>query len=272
MRKKKIFFCMLCLLLCFSSVQISHAEEVKETQETQEVQEKKETKETKETKKEKKKVRVELTAKTSQTLTSVTLCWKKVKNVNGYEIWRKQGKSGKLKLVKKIKKNTTVKWKDKKLNREKEYYYKIRTYKTKDKKNEYGTFSKVYLKKAKKLSSIKKYTYVPYVSGGRSPKGWDCSGFTQWALKEYFGVDIPKTAATQAVAGKKIGKSNKSKWKPGDVLVYSNGSRVCHVALYLGDGKLIHALCEKYGTIIQDVDYYERWDSGTYLVDVRRHY
>lgn len=265
MRKKRLLFFIVCILLCFSSVQVTDAKDKEKTQETQEKQEKKK-------KKDKKTGSVELTEKTSQTPNSVTLCWKKVKKVNGYEIWRKQGKNGKLKLVKKIKKNTITKWTDKKLNREKEYYYKIRTYKTKNDQNEYGAFSKVYLKKSKKLSTIKKYTYVPYVSGGRTPKGWDCSGFTQWALKEYFGVDIPKTAATQAAVGKKISKSNKSKWKPGDVLVYSNGSRICHVALYLGDGKLMHALCEKYGTIIQDVDYYERWDSGTYLVDVRRHH
>ena len=42
-----------------------------------------------------------------------------------------------------------------------------------------------------------KYTYVPYRSGGGSPSGWDCSGFTKWAL-EYLGVSIPRTSVIQA--------------------------------------------------------------------------
>ena len=63
-----------------------------------------------------------------------------------------------------------------------------------------------------------------------------------------------------------------SQWKPGDILVYSsrNGS-LGHVALYLGDGKLMHALNTKYGTLIQGVTEYEIWDSGTTLFAVRRY-
>ena len=41
--------------------------------------------------------------------------------------------------------------------------------------------------------------------------------------------------------------------------------------LYLGDGKLMHALNSKYGTLIQGVDYYETWDKGNSLVGVRRY-
>ena len=121
-----------------------------------------------------------------------------------------------------------------------------------------------------KIKDIMKYKNVPYKSGGSMPKGWDCSGFTQWALK-YMGISIPRTAAQQGAAGIYISKNNRSAWKPGDILCYKNGGRVSHVALYLGNRKIMHALNEKWDTLIQDVDYYERWDSKTTLSHVRRY-
>ena len=121
-----------------------------------------------------------------------------------------------------------------------------------------------------KIKDIMKYKNVPYKSGGSTPKGWDCSGFTQWALK-YMGISIPRTAAQQGAAGLYISKNNRSAWKPGDILCYKNGGRVSHVALYLGNRKIMHALNEKWDTLIQDVDYYERWDSKTTLSHVRRY-
>ena len=121
-----------------------------------------------------------------------------------------------------------------------------------------------------KINDIMKYEGAPYRYGGTTPKGWDCSGFTQWALK-YMGASIPRTAAQQGAAGLYIPKNNRSAWKPGDILCYKNGGRVSHVALYLGNGKIMHALSEKWDTLIQDVDYYERWDSKTKLSHVRRY-
>ncbi len=117
---------------------------------------------------------------------------------------------------------------------------------------------------------IVKYKGTRYVSGGNTPKGWDCSGFTQWSLK-YLGVSIPRTAAQQGASGVYISKSNRAAWKPGDILCYRSDGRVSHVALYLGNGKIMHSLSKKWGTIIQDVDYYEWWDSKTKLSHVRRY-
>ncbi len=54
-----------------------------------------------------------------------------------------------------------------------------------------------------------------------------------------------------------------SQWKPGDLVCYTEGSGVSHMALYIGNNQIIHALSPKYGTIIHDVDYYEKWDRGT---------
>ena len=122
-----------------------------------------------------------------------------------------------------------------------------------------------------KIEEIKKYIYVPYRYGGATPSGWDCSGFTQWALHYLGGVTIPRTSYQQAAGGVNIDKNNRNVWRPGDILVYQSGSGFSHVALYLGDGMLMHALNAKYGTIIQGVDYYEQWDRGTRLALVRRY-
>lgn len=47
------------------------------------------------------------------------------------------------------------------------------------------------------IEQIKKYAGTPYTWGGSSPSGWDCSGFTQWALN-YLGASIPRSAAMQS--------------------------------------------------------------------------
>ena len=120
------------------------------------------------------------------------------------------------------------------------------------------------------INFIKKYVYVKYRSGGTSPSGWDCSGFTQWAMKQ-MGIKISRLAADQAKGGIAINVKDRSKWKPGDILVYSSGGRVNHVALYLGNNQLMHALNAKYGTVIHDVDYYEKWDKKNTLTGVRRY-
>ena len=121
-----------------------------------------------------------------------------------------------------------------------------------------------------RIEELKSYTYVPYVSGGTTPNGWDCSGFTQWALR-YLGVSIPRLSYQQAAGGTWVNPQDMSSWKQGDILVYSTNGSVSHVALYLGDGMLMHSLNERYGTLIQSVEYYERWDGGTYLSGVRRY-
>ena len=123
----------------------------------------------------------------------------------------------------------------------------------------------------KKIEEIKKYVTTPYLYGGTTTKGLDCSGFTQWALK-YLGITIPRSSYDQATGGIAISKKDKSLWKSVDILLYADKSvSISHVALYLGDGMLMHALNSKYGTLIQGVDYYETWDKGNSLVGVRRY-
>ena len=80
-----------------------------------------------------------------------------------------------------------------------------------------------------------------------------------------------RTTTLQAAGGTNIDKNHMELWKPGDVLVYQSGSSFTHVALYLGDGMLMHAINPKYGTMIQGVTYYEQWDGGNHLALVRRY-
>ena len=122
-----------------------------------------------------------------------------------------------------------------------------------------------------KIEYIKQFKGVPYVLGGNTTSGWDCSGFTWWALK-YLGVsNPPRTALQQSIGGINVNKNNMSEWKPGDILVYTAGGVVNHVALYLGNGQLMHALNPTTGTTIQGVEYYEQWDSRNQLALVRRY-
>ena len=84
----------------------------------------------------------------------------------------------------------------------------------------------------------KQFLGNPYRWGGTSlTHGTDCSGFVQSLYRKY-GYYLPRTAASQAGATRKVSSSSA---KPGDLFFYSNGSRVNHVAMYIGGGMVIHA-------------------------------
>ena len=85
-----------------------------------------------------------------------------------------------------------------------------------------------------------------------------------------YGIEIARTAAGQASGGTSISVSDRSQWKPGDILCYKNGGSYNHVAIYLGNGMMIHALNEKYDTFVQSVDTYEGWDDNN-LASVKRY-
>lgn len=89
------------------------------------------------------------------------------------------------------------------------------------------------------VEEAKKYLGVPYVWGGVSPKGMDCSGLVL-LVSHAFGINPPRVSADQANFGKKV---NLSDIEPGDMLFFDTkltGS-VTHVAIYIGDGKILHA-------------------------------
>lgn len=87
----------------------------------------------------------------------------------------------------------------------------------------------------------------PYVYGGNSlTNGTDCSGFTMLVYQKY-GVYLPRSAPEQAYAGRSVGLNN---IMPGDIVVSGYDGKVCHASLYIGDGKLVHALNSNVGIVV----------------------
>jgi cell wall-associated NlpC family hydrolase len=89
----------------------------------------------------------------------------------------------------------------------------------------------------------KTYMGTPYKFGASTSttKVFDCSSFMKHIFKKY-GVTLPRTAAAQSKVGKAVSKSN---LKAGDLVFFSSGSRangknVTHVAVYMGNGKILH--------------------------------
>lgn len=100
-----------------------------------------------------------------------------------------------------------------------------------------------------------------YVYGGTSlTNGADCSGFVMSVFRE-FGYDLPRVAAAQYEASQ---KKDISQMETGDLVFYGAGG-INHVALYIGDGKVVHALNSNKGIVITDYNYDTPVGVGTYV-------
>jgi len=92
------------------------------------------------------------------------------------------------------------------------------------------------------IASAQSLMGLKYVWGGTSTtKGMDCSGFSQWVMKQN-GVSLPRTALEQSKVGTKVSWSN---LQAGDLVFFDtidgNGKNVDHVGIYIGNGQMIHA-------------------------------
>jgi cell wall-associated NlpC family hydrolase len=104
----------------------------------------------------------------------------------------------------------------------------------------------------------KKYVGVKYKYAGKSPKGFDCSGFTGYVF-EKFDITLSASSQAQATSGKKIPLS---KAKAGDLLFFGKHGKINHVALIVSnspDGiEVIHSTSSK-GVMIQNVSQSSYW-------------
>ena len=121
-----------------------------------------------------------------------------------------------------------------------------------------------------KESSISSVAYSlvgsPYVSGGTTPAGFDCSGFVQYVYARC-GLSISRSASTQLYDGYEVSYSN---IRVGDIIVWGYGrNSVTHTAIYVGNGLMIHAATPSEGVVINKVAGWGNY-SGVHIVSVRR--
>lgn len=92
-----------------------------------------------------------------------------------------------------------------------------------------------------------------YVYGGNDPHtGADCSGFTRYVMQHGAGVGLNRSSGAQANQGVSV---SADQMRPGDLIFYGNGSRINHVAMYIGNGQIVHASTYKTGIKISNWNY-----------------
>jgi cell wall-associated NlpC family hydrolase len=106
------------------------------------------------------------------------------------------------------------------------------------------------------VSIAMRYVGTPYVVGGASPSGFDCSGLTSYVYGQ-LGVDLPRTSSDQRYAGTEIPFSE---LQPGD-LIWSPG----HIGIYAGDGMVVEAS----RPINWETGYHKMWQSESEAVALR---
>lgn len=102
----------------------------------------------------------------------------------------------------------------------------------------------------------------PYVWGGTSlTSGADCSGFAQSVFRDN-GISIPRTSRTQATGGRSVSISN---LQPGDLIFYDRNGTINHVALYIGNGQVVHASSPETGIRISNYNYRQPVKAVSYI-------
>lgn len=106
-----------------------------------------------------------------------------------------------------------------------------------------------------------RYAGVPYVWGGTTPRGFDCSGFTRFVLSR-LGVKVPRTSQAQHDRARRVAKRNV---RVGDLVFFHSGStrRVYHVGIYAGRKRIWHS--PRPGRVVSlDPIWTSRWVAGRY--------
>lgn len=95
---------------------------------------------------------------------------------------------------------------------------------------------------------------TPYVWGGSTPRGFDCSGFVQYIYREH-GIELPRTSRQMANAGVHV-PARVASLAPGDLMLFDGTtSTISHVAIYAGNGRILHSSSSGHGvgyTVLDD--------------------
>jgi cell wall-associated NlpC family hydrolase len=118
------------------------------------------------------------------------------------------------------------------------------------------------------LRTADAYVGVPYVWGGNTPKGFDCSGFTKYVFAKS-GITLPRTSREQVRAGSAVAADFRA-LRPGDLMMFAEpGEAISHVAIYVGNGRIIHASVSGGGVGYTDLNSGGDWFVA-YFVAARR--
>ena len=107
--------------------------------------------------------------------------------------------------------------------------------------------------RVKLVQEALKYVGNRYVWGGTSlTNGADCSGYVLALYKKIAGISLPHYSGSQSKYGKAV---NAKDAKPGDLFFYGSGKSISHVAIYIGNGQIVHASTAKTGIKVSDANY-----------------
>jgi len=122
---------------------------------------------------------------------------------------------------------------------------------------------------ARVLRTGSSYAGVKYVWGGNTPReGFDCSGFTKYVFAKY-GIALPRTSREQVRAGAGVAADFRA-LRPGDLMFFAEpGETISHVAIYAGDGVILHASSSVGGVGYTDINAGGDWFIA-YFVAARR--